>query len=90
MRHFANLDCQVLYPSGEVADFKRAEMCWTVTNEKGLQRSFKDGIYREVGKINCLSQTDTETAITTFIREDNVAFIHYPNGNNYYQHADGT
>jgi hypothetical protein len=41
-------------------------------------------------KINCLSQTDNSTGIITKIREDNVVYIEYPDGNQYCQHADGT
>jgi len=90
IRHFANLDCQVLYPSGEVANFKRDEMCWTVTNEKGFRRQFKDGVYSQLSRINTMSQTDQASGIITQVREDNVVRILYPEGNRYCQHADGT
>ena len=90
IRHFANLDCQVLYPSGEVANFHRESMKWTTTNDKGYRREFQDGVYKQLSKINCLSQTDSKTGIVTKIREDNVVLIKYPDGNTYCQHADGT
>jgi len=90
VRHFANQDCQVLYPNGEVAYFLKSEFKWTVTNEQGYRREFKDGVYSMLPRINCLSQTDYKTGIVTKIREDNVVYIKYKEGNQYCQHADGT
>jgi hypothetical protein len=90
VKHFANQDCQVLYSNGEVASFDKAEMKWTVTNDRGFRREFKDGVYKMLPKINCLSQTDYKTGIITKIREDNVVYIQYPDGNQYCQHSDGT
>lgn len=90
VRHFENLDCQVLYPNGDVANFFRDDMRWEITNENGFRREFKDGVYRQLPKINCLSQTDPKTGIVTKLREDNVVFITYKEGNRYCQHADGT
>lgn len=65
IRHFSNQDVQVLYPNSEVAVFSRSEMKWTITNQKGFRREFKDGIYKELPKINCLVQTDATTGIVT-------------------------
>lgn len=98
VRHFANLDAEILYPNGEIAKFSREEMAWTITNEKGFRRAYKDGIYSDLPKINCLSQTtetiDSESGekslVVTKVREDNVVLIQYQNGNLYCQHADGT
>ena len=38
VRNFSNNDCEVMHPSGEVAYFDRANLKWTLTNEKGLRR----------------------------------------------------
>lgn len=54
VRHFANLDCEVLYPKGEIAQFNRAELKWTLTNEKGLRREVQDGKSKDLPPINCL------------------------------------
>ena len=98
VRHFANLDAEILYPNGEFAKFEREQMKWTITNEKGFRREYKDGVYSDLPKINCLSQTtetvDAETGekslVVTKVREDNVVLIAYEGGNLYCQHADGT
>lgn len=45
VRHFANLDCEILYPNGEVAHFQKEQMRWVITNEKGMRRQYKDGVY---------------------------------------------
>jgi len=55
IRHMANLDCEILYPSGEFANFDREQMKWTITNENGFKREFKDGVYKQLPKVNCLS-----------------------------------
>ena len=90
LRHFANLNCEILYPSGEVARFSREEMAWTITNGKGYRREYKDGVYKDLPRINCLQQTDQKTGIISKVREDNVVLITYADGNVYCQHADGT
>jgi len=90
IRHFANLDCEVLYPNGDFATFNRHTMTWVITNTKGFRRQYKDGVYSQLSRVNCLSQTDAKTGIVTTVREDNVVSIHYPEGNTYCQHADGT
>lgn len=88
--HYHNQDCKVLFPTGEVAFLNKKDMSWTITNENGFRRLFKDGVYSELPRINCLSQTDPETGIITKLREDNVVFIIYTDGNRYCQHSDGT
>jgi len=75
IRHFANLNCEVLHPSGEVARFDRENMKWTSTNSKGFRREYKAGIYKDLPRINCLQQTDPKTGIITKVREDNVVLI---------------
>ena len=90
VRHFANLDCEVLYPKGEVAEFNRAELKWTLTNEKGFRREVQDGKSKDLPPINCLKQTETGTGIVTKMRADRVIMIRYDSGALYCQHADGT
>jgi len=90
VRHFANLDCEILYPSGEFACFNRDQMTWTITNQKGFRRQYRDGVYSQLSRVNTLNQTDQKTGIVTTVREDNVVCIRYPEGNTYCQHADGT
>jgi hypothetical protein len=65
-------------------------MRWIVTNENGFRREFKDGVIKEMSRINSLSQTDPKTGIVTKLREDNVILIKYTDGKRYCQHADGT
>lgn len=90
VRHFHNDDCEVLYPNGEHAYFDRKERTWTVTNDKGFRREYKDGQSRDLPKINCLNQTDAKTGVVTKVRADKVVLIRYEDGNLYCQHADGT
>ena len=90
VRHFHNLDCEVLYPNGEHAHFSRKELKWTITNDKGFRREYKDGVCKDLPKINCLNQTDQKTGVVTKVREDKVVLIRYEDGNLYCQHADGT
>mmetsp|Transcript_39736 Transcript_39736/g.60903 ORF Transcript_39736/g.60903 Transcript_39736/m.60903 type:complete len:97 (-) Transcript_39736:120-410(-) len=90
IRHFHNKDAEILWPNGDIAKFEREEMRWMVTNDKGFRREFKNGIYKDLSKINCLNQTDPKTGITTKVREDKVVLIRYEDGSLYCQHADGT
>jgi len=90
IRHFHNLDCEVLWANGEYAQFNRQELKWTVTNDKGFRREYKDGKCKDLPKVNCLKQTDQKTGVVTQVREDNVVLIRYEDGNLYCQHADGT
>jgi len=90
IRHFHNLDAEALHPNGDYAYFNREELKWTVTNDKGFRREFKDGAYKDLEKINCLVQTDPDTGISTKVREDKVVLIRYEDGSLYCQHADGT
>lgn len=90
IRHFHNLDCEVLWPNGEFAKFERESLKWTVTNDKGFRREYVNGVAKDLPKINCLIQTDPDTQVETKVREDNVVLIKYSDGNLYCQHADGT
>lgn len=90
VRHLHNDDCEVLYASGEYAYFHRKERKWTVTNDKGFRREYKDGKCKDLPKINCLNQTDSKTGVITKVRADKVVLIRYEDGNLYCQHADGT
>ena len=90
IRHFHNLDCEVLCPNGDYAFFERANLKWTITNDKGFKREYQDGKSKDLPKINCLVQTDKESGIVTKVREDNVVMIKYEDGHLYCQHADGT
>lgn len=54
VRHFANQNCQVLYPKGEVADFDRSTLTWTMTNTNGLRRETCHGVKKDLTPINCL------------------------------------
>lgn len=90
VRHFANLDCEVLYPKGEIAHFNRAELKWTLTNEKGLRREVQDGKSKDLPPINCLKQTEASSGVVTKMRADRVIMIEYANGALYCQHPDGT
>lgn len=90
VKHFHNLDCEVLWPNGEHAFFKREELKWVVTNDKGFVREYQNGAKKDLPRINCLLQTDQRTGIVTRVREDNVVMIRYDDGSVYCQHADGT
>ena len=90
VRHFHNEDCELLYANGEHAYFSREERKWTVTNDKGFRREYKDGKSKDLPKINCLNQTDAKTGVVTKVRADRVVLIRYEDGNLYCQHADGT
>jgi hypothetical protein len=90
VRHFANQNCQVLYPKGEVADFDRSTLTWTMTNTNGLRRETCHGTNKDLPPINCLKQSDPMTKIVTVMRADKVMLIEYANGDLYCQHADGT
>ena len=49
------MDCELLYPNGEYAYFNRHDHKWTITNEKGFIREYKNGKSKDIGKINCLN-----------------------------------
>jgi hypothetical protein len=83
IRHFHNLDSEVLWPNGECAVFNRNELKWTVTNSKGFRRELTGGVWRDLPKINCLNQTDSTTGTVTMVREDKVVLIKYEDGNLY-------
>ena len=65
----------MLYPNGEYAYFDKNDHKWTITNEKGFIREFKNGRSRDLPKINCLIQTDPNTGIITKVRADKVIMI---------------
>jgi len=90
IRHFHNLDCEILWPNGEFAKFERKSLKWTITNDKGYRRECQNGVSKDLPRINCLIQTDQATGVETKVREDNVVLIKYQDGNLYCQHADGT
>lgn len=79
-----------MFPNGDFATFDRSNLQWTLTNQKGLRRSFKDGKYTDLTAINCLKQTDPSTCVVTKMRADQVITIEYKDGSFYCQHADGT
>jgi len=53
-----NRDSEVLYPSGVVAHFSKANMEWIVTNNMGKRRSFKDNVNKDLAPIPCATETD--------------------------------
>jgi hypothetical protein len=54
IRHFYNLDCEILCANGDYAYFKRDELTWRVTNDKGFRREVRNGVERDLPKINSL------------------------------------
>lgn len=72
-----------MYPNGEYAYFDRNDHKWTITNEKGFMREYKNGKSKDLAKINCLNQTDPNTGIVTKVRADKVILIQYENGSIY-------
>lgn len=73
----ANRNSQVLYADGEVAHFDKMDMSWTIINNKGKRRFFKDGVMRDIDAIPCACETDPETHATMMIREDDVVSVRY-------------
>lgn len=90
IRQFANLDAELLFPDGEFACFSRENLEWTITNNKGMKRSFKDGVYTDINKIPCAVETDAVTKAKMMIREDEIVSVTYKDGSRYCQHRDGT
>jgi len=87
---FANLDCELLFPDGVYAVFCRENLEWTVTNNKGMQRKFKDGVFTDIGQIPCAVETDSVSGARMMIREDEIVSVTYKDGSRYCQHRDGT
>jgi len=90
IRQFANRDAEVLYPDGEVAHFHKDDMSWTIINNKGKRRHFKDGVSRDIEPIPCACETDPESHATMMIREDDVVTVRYADRGYFCQHKDGT
>lgn len=63
---------------------------WTITNNKGLRKACKSGIFWDIDPIPCGCETDAVTNAKMMIREDKVMTIRFKDGSLYCQHADGT
>ena len=90
IRQFANLDVEMLFPDGVFATFSRKHLEWTITNNKGMRRKFKDGVYTDLDEIPCAFETDALTGARMMIREDQIVSVTYKDGSVYCQHRDGT
>ena len=90
IRQFANRDAEVLYPDGEVAHFCKDDMSWTIINNKGKRRHFKDGVMCDIEPIPCACETDPASHATMMIREDDVVTVRYADRGYFCQHKDGT
>jgi hypothetical protein len=90
IRQFANFDCELLFPDGVYACFSRENLEWTVTNNKGMQRRFKDGVFTDLQQIPCAVETDAVSGARMMIREDEIVCVIYKDGSQYCQHRDGT
>ena len=90
IRQLANKDAEMLFPDGVRAFFSKQNLEWIVTNNKGLQRSLKDGVYKDLKPIPCAMETDSETGSRMMIREDGVLAVTYKDGSLFCQHKDGT
>lgn len=80
----------MLFPDGVRAEFTKETLTWTITNNKGLRQSFKDGVYTDLSSIACATETDSVSGAAMLIREDNVVRVTYVDGSVYCQHPDGT
>lgn len=70
-----NRDAELLFPNGVVAKFDKAQMMWTITNNKGRRTSYKNGIRWDIDPIPCATETDAVTNAKMMIREDKVMTI---------------
>ena len=70
IRQFSNMDVEMLFPNGVRSVFSKSKLEWIVTNNKGMQRRFKDGQYTELDPIPCAVETDALTGASMMIRED--------------------
>lgn len=80
----------MLFADGVHAAFSRSKLEWIVTNNKGMQRRFKDGVYTDLPAIPCAVETDSVTGAKMLIREDEIISVTYKDGSQYCQHRDGT
>lgn len=90
IRQFKNRDAELLFPDGVRATFSKKMLEWIIVNNKGMRRSYKDGIYTDLEPIPCAMETDSVTHATMMIREDNVVTVRYKDGSLFCQHEDGT
>lgn len=58
-------------------------MQWVVTNNKGMQRRFKDGVFSDMEAIPCAVETDAVTGAQMMIREDEIVSVVYKDGSVY-------
>jgi len=72
-----------LFPDGHFAVFSRENLEWTVTNNKGMQRKFKDGVFQDIQSIPCAVETDSVTGAKMMIREDEIVSVVYKDGSRY-------
>ena len=86
----ANRDAEMMYPDGVRAYFSKQNLEWIVTNNKGMQRALKDGVFRDLKPIPCAKETDSITGARMMIREDDVLAVTYKDGSLFCQHRDGT
>lgn len=80
IRQLANRDAELLFPDGVRATFSKQNLEWIVTNNKGMQRALKNGVFRDLKKIPCAKETDSETGARMMIREDEVITVTYKDG----------
>ena len=90
IRQFANLDVEMLFPDGVHSCFSRERLEWIITNNKGMKRSFKDGVFTDLAPIPCAVETDAVSGARMMIREDEIVSVTYQDGSMYCQHRDGT
>lgn len=87
---FGNMDVEMLFPDGVHAIFSKAKLEWIVTNNKGMQRRFKNGVFTDLEPIPCAVETDAVSGAKMMIREDEIVSVVYKDGSMYCQHRDGT
>ena len=56
---------------------------WTITNNKGLRKACKNGIFWDLDPIPCAFETDAVTNAKMMIREDKVMIIKFKDGSLY-------
>ena len=90
IRQFRNNDAEVLFADGVRAQFSKKRMEWTLTNNLGKRRRFRNGIYTDMEEVPTAVETDQETGAKMMIREDGVLSVTYADGSVYCHHQDGT
>ena len=80
----------MLFPDGVHATFSKKNLEWIVTNNKGMQRRFQNGMFTDLPPIPCAVETDAVTGAQMMIREDEIVSVIYKDGSVYCQHRDGT